>query len=169
MVLVLAAVCIQMRMIAGMVDGMVALQTDKASPSGALWSELSDRVADVLFLAAAGYGASAAGMGAGAGLGWTCAALALLTAFIRMLGRALAQPADFAGPMAKRQRMTVLTVACLVAAFEPLWLWHGQSLLIGLGVIALGSLATIWRRTRRLAMALDAAQHGPAEGASGAG
>jgi uncharacterized protein (DUF1015 family) len=97
---------------------------------------------------------TAAGFQVAGALGWICAALAILTAYVRELGRGLGQPADFGGPMAKPQRMFALTITGLAAALEPLWGWNGQILLIGLGAIAAGTLITVWRRTRRLGQAL---------------
>jgi hypothetical protein len=73
--------------------------------AGPIWNELPDRVADVLLLAGAGYGVQTAGIGGGAAVGWIAAVLAVLTAYVRELGRGLGQPADFSGPMAKQQRM----------------------------------------------------------------
>ena len=86
--------------------------------------------------------------------GWAAAVFAVLTAYIRELGRALGQPADFKGPMAKPQRMAALTVACLVSALEPLWGWRGQTLMIALVIVALGTAFTVFRRTRTLARRL---------------
>jgi hypothetical protein len=83
--------------------------------------------------------------------------LSVLTAYIRELGRALGQPADFAGPGAKPQRMAILTIACLVASAEPFWRWRGQSLALGLCLIAALAAATAVRRTRTLAVRLSAA------------
>jgi hypothetical protein len=56
--------------------------------------------------------------------------------------------------MAKPHRMAALTVACTASALEPLWGWRGVSLMIGLGVIALGAALTLVRRTRTLARRL---------------
>jgi phosphatidylglycerophosphate synthase len=152
--LLLAAVCVQLRLVCNMLDGMVAVEHGRGGPSGPIWNELPDRVADTLFLVAAGYGAASA-LGGGAWIGWLAAVLAVLTAYVRELGRGLGFPADFSGPMAKPQRMFVLTVACVVAMAEPLWDWEGQTVLIALGVIAAGSLATVWRRTARLSRLLN--------------
>lgn len=152
--LLLAAACIQLRLLANMLDGMVAVEHGLGSPYGPIWNEMPDRIADILFLAGAGYGAYAAGHGAGAALGWLCAVLAVLTAYVRELGRALGHPADFRGPMAKPHRMFVLTVACLLSTVEPLWDWRGQTFLIALTIIALGAAATAWRRTALLAKRL---------------
>lgn len=152
--LFLAAVCIQLRLLANMLDGMVAVEHGRGGPTGPIWNELPDRIADALFLVAAGYGAAAAGLAAGVWLGWLAAVLAVMTAYVRELGRGLGFPADFSGPMAKPHRMFALTVACIVAMAEPFWGWNGGVMLVALTVIALGSLATVWRRTGRLAKRL---------------
>lgn len=151
-----AAVCIQLRLLANMLDGMVAVEHGLGSTSGPIWNELPDRIADALFLVGAGYAAWGLGLTAGSWLGWLAALLAVLTAYVRELGRGLGFPADFAGPMAKPHRMFALTVACLIAAAEPLWGGHGHALMIGLTVIALGTVWTIGRRTRTLAKRLGA-------------
>ena len=150
----LAAVCIQLRLLANMLDGMVAVEHGRGGPSGPIWNELPDRIADGLFLVAAGYSAAAAGLAAGVWLGWLTALLAVLTAYVRELGRGLGFTADFSGPMAKPHRMFALTVACLVAIAEPLWGWRGGTMILALAIIALGSVATVWRRTARLAKRL---------------
>ncbi|MBI1408258.1 MAG: CDP-alcohol phosphatidyltransferase family protein [Caulobacter sp.] len=154
--LVLAAVCIQLRLLCNMLDGMVAVEHGMASPTGPIWNELPDRVADLCFIVAAGYAAAIA-LPAGEWLGWLAGVLAVLTAYVRELGRGLGQPADFSGPMAKPHRMFVLTLTCLVAAFEPLWGGKGEVLLAGLAVIVLGCLITLWRRAVHLGRALRAA------------
>lgn len=153
--LLLAAVCIQLRLLANMMDGMVAVEHGRGGPAGPIWNELPDRIADVLFLVAAGYGAAFVGQEAAVWLGWTAAVLAVLTAYVRELGRGLGFPADFSGPMAKPHRMFVLTVACLIAATEPLWGGRGQVMMVALGIIAAGSVVTVWRRTARLARGLE--------------
>ena len=152
--LVMAVACIQLRLLCNLLDGMVAVEQRLATPTGPIWNELPDRFADVFFLVGAGYGAQAAGFQAGVALGWIAAALALLTAYVRELGRGLGLPADFGGPMAKPQRMFALSITSLAAAVEPLWGWNGEILLIGLGAIAAGTLVTVWRRTIRLGQAL---------------
>jgi phosphatidylglycerophosphate synthase len=153
--LVLAASCVQLRLLCNMLDGMVAVEHGMGSPTGPIWNELPDRVADVMFLAAAGY-CVAPLLPAGEWLGWLAAVLAVMTAYVRELGRGLGFPADFSGPMAKPHRMFVLTVTCLLAAFEPLWRGKGEIILAGLAVIALGCVITLWRRTAHLGRALRA-------------
>ncbi|KRB42941.1 CDP-alcohol phosphatidyltransferase family protein [Phenylobacterium sp. Root700] len=149
-----AGVCIQLRLVCNLLDGMVAVEHGKGGPSGPIWNELPDRIADALFLVGAGYCASASGLALGVPLGWAAAVLAVLTAYIRELGRGLGFPADFSGPMAKPHRMAALTATCAVAAFEPLWGWRGQALVVGLAIIVLGTIWTAARRTRTLAARL---------------
>ena len=149
-----AAVCIQLRLLCNLMDGLVAVEHQRGSPAGPIWNELPDRFADAILLACAGYASAGRGMPVGIEAGWICACLALITAYVRELGRGFGFPADFAGPMAKPQRMAALTVAVVVSAVEPLWGWHGQSLLIALVVIGLGAALTVARRTRTLARRL---------------
>jgi phosphatidylglycerophosphate synthase len=78
----------------------------------------------------------------------------VLTAYVRELGRGLGQPADFSGPMAKQQRMAVLTAFCVISVFEPLWRGDGLVLLCGLVMIAAGTLVTVVKRTGNLARGL---------------
>lgn len=152
--LVLGATCVQLRLACNLLDGMVAVEHGRGSSAGPIWNELPDRLADVMFLAGAGYGAMSAGFSGGPALGWICAVLAVLTAYVRELGRGLGLPADFSGPMAKPHRMAALTLTAIVAAFEPLWRGRGEVLALGLTVIALGTLVTVVRRTRHLAIGL---------------
>ena len=108
----LAAFGCQMRLVCNLLDGMVAVEAGKAGLDGPFWNEFPDRVSDILILV---------GMGFGAGfpaLGWAAACAAVLTAYARELGRALGQPANYAGPMAKPQRMAVVTGAALISMFE---------------------------------------------------
>lgn len=133
---------------------MVAVEHGKGSSSGPIWNELPDRVADLLLLVGAGYAGAIMGQAYAEPLGWLAGALAVLTAYVRELGRGLGQPADFSGPMAKPHRMAALTAACVISAFEPLWGWRGQVLLIALAVIVFGTVWTVVRRVRHLAKGL---------------
>ena len=151
-----AAACVQLRLLCNMLDGMVAVEHGRGGPLGPIWNELPDRLADLLFLVGAGYGAQLAGVPCVAHLGWAAGVFAVLTAYVRELGRASGQAADFSGPLAKPRRMFVLTVATLISAVEPLWNGGGLTLALGLGLIALGAALTVAHRTSRLALALRA-------------
>jgi phosphatidylglycerophosphate synthase len=151
---VAAGACIPLRLVCNLLDGMVAVEHGRGSSAGPIWNELPDRFSDVVVLVAAGYAARSSGIGLGTPAGWICAVLALSTAYVRELGHGLGFPADFSGPFAKQQRMLALVAACALSAVEPLWGWHGQSMLIALAIIALGTAFTTARRTRTLAIRL---------------
>lgn len=150
-----AGVCVQLRLLSNLLDGMVAVEHGRGGPAGPIWNELPDRIADALFLVGAGYGAARTGLDWAAPVGWAAAVLAVLTAYVRELGRGLGQPADFAGPMAKPHRMAALTALCAVSVFEHLWTWRGEALAYGLALIALGTAVTVARRVLRLAARLS--------------
>lgn len=140
------ALFVQLRLLANLMDGLVAVEGGRKSPTGALYNEFPDRIEDTLLLVAAGYGA---GMPI---FGWAAAVLALGTAYVRALGGAIGLPQDFCGPMAKQHRMALLTLGSLASLFVPVLPWV-------LGIIAAGAAVTCLRRLRRQARALvEAAQ-----------
>lgn len=152
--LVAAGVGVQLRLLCNLLDGMVAVEHGRGGPLGPLWNELPDRLADVLLLVGAGYGAGGSHAEGAIVLGWVSAVLAVLTAYVRELGRALGFEADFSGPGAKPHRMAVLTATAALGACEPLWGGHGEMLFWGLALIAGLTGATVIRRTLNLARAL---------------
>jgi phosphatidylglycerophosphate synthase len=131
---------------------MVAVEGGRGSRSGEVFNDAPDRLADILILVAAGYALPWPAWGSA--LGWIAATLAVLTAYVRLLGRSLGLPQDFCGPMAKPHRMAVLTIACIAALVSSLESRLGLSL--GLAVIAIGSALTVVRRLVRLVRALEA-------------
>lgn len=152
--LLIAAACAPLRLLANMLDGMLAVEGGMSSPVGDLYNELPDRLSDVLFLAGAGY--AAAQVTGGITLGWVAASLAVLTAYVRSLGAAQGLSNHFDGPMSKPRRMWVLVIGCLVAVAEPWFVGHlgvplGISLAVALAVVAVGSLITVIVRLLRIA------------------
>jgi len=123
---------------------MVAVEGGKGEADGPFWNEFPDRIADLMIFAGVGYGI---GM---PGLGWAAGAFAVLTAYVRELGRATGNPSDFSGPMAKQHRMATITAAGLASLLEPLWGGQNQILTIGLGAIAVGAALTAIRRSMTL-------------------
>ena len=152
--LLLAAACVQLRLLCNLLDGMLAVEGGLKSKTGDIYNDLPDRVADVFILVGAGY--SVRSLAFGVALGWAAATLALFTAYVRVLGGALGVTQHFIGPMAKQHRMFTLTVFTLVAATEALLGMPPRAMRIGLGVIAAGSLVTASRRTRRIAAEVEA-------------
>jgi len=82
-------------------------------------------------------------------LGWAASFLAVMTAYIRVLGGACGLAQDFRGPMAKPQRMAVMTAACLAAIFD------SRALALGLMLVIAGSLVTAALRLRRIVRQLE--------------
>jgi phosphatidylglycerophosphate synthase len=115
---------------------------------GEIYNEMPDRLADVLILAGAGYGVGA--LPYGVTLGWIAAVLALLTAYVRVLGGSLGLPQPFIGPMAKQHRMFTMTMAALASVPEALFDRSPHVLHAALVIIVVGSAITVARRTRLL-------------------
>lgn len=150
-----AALCIQLRLLANLFDGMVATEGGRPrDPLGGLWNEVPDRVTDVCLLVGAGYA-----LGGSPALGWLAAVFAVTTAYVRAQGASLGARQHFVGPMAKQQRMALLTLAALVAAaLPPAQQVHAWSpLRIALVLIVAGCAITIPRRLARIAADLRSA------------
>jgi phosphatidylglycerophosphate synthase len=147
-----AALCVQLRLLCNLLDGMVAVEGGLGGKSGEVYNELPDRIADPLLIIPAGY---ATGLAWGPELGWLAGMLALFTAYVRLLGGAVGLPQSFAGPMAKPQRMAAMTLGLLVAALAVPLSLDGAVLTLALAVVALGALITAARRTSAILRALE--------------
>lgn len=147
--LILGAVFIQCRLLCNLFDGMVAVEGGKTTPSGELFNDIPDRVADPLILVAAGYAAFSFLHDWALVAGWLSGILAVFTAYVRTLSCSIGAPADFRGPMAKQHRMAVMTIACLLSALESLiYGYSGAILFFALAVIIIGCVITIYLRIR---------------------
>lgn len=142
--LLLAAATLQARLVCNLIDGMVAVEGGRGAKDGPFWNEAPDRVSDFLFFAGAGLAAGQPD------LGLLAAALCIGTAYLRELGRAEGLSPDFSGPLAKPQRMAVLTVGTVVAAF----LASDWTLTVTLWIVVAGTAATIARRSWTLIQGL---------------
>jgi phosphatidylglycerophosphate synthase len=133
-----------------LLDGMVAIEGKRQSPTGGLYNEIPDRLADSLFIVALGYAIGSAW------LGWFGALAAAVTAYIRVLGGSFGLPQDFRGPMAKQHRMAALTGACVLGAVE--WWINGSqwALIAAAWIIAAGSVLTCATRSIAIARQLRA-------------
>lgn len=147
----LAAFLVQLRLLANLLDGMVAVGSGRASPLGELYNEVPDRVADIFILVAAGFAA-----GGTPALGYLAAVVAVLTAYLRAFGNAAGVRGLFIGPMAKPQRMATITGACIYAACAPTD-WPGAitsdgpgAVRFALALIVVGGLLTAIRRLHRI-------------------
>ncbi|MDO4696182.1 MAG: CDP-alcohol phosphatidyltransferase family protein [Neisseria sp.] len=155
--LLACAVCIQLRLLCNLFDGMVAVEGGRKTPTGEMFNEFPDRIADSLFLIALGYAVD------WGWLGWLAALAAALTAYIRVFGGSLGLPQRFAGPMAKQHRMAVLTAACIAGAWESAAYGTQFVLQTALLLIVSGSVLTCVRRAGMMAVDLNrrAAQEVP--------
>jgi phosphatidylglycerophosphate synthase len=145
------AALVQARLMANLLDGMVAIESGRASRLGELFNEVPDRVSDAATLIGLGHA-----VGGVPWLGGLAAVLALFVAYVRSAVRNAGAPQDYSGPMAKQQRMFVVTVTALVCAAMP---GRRSDSLFGLGVglpaIALGVITAgcVVTSLRRLARA----------------
>ncbi|MEQ1824476.1 MAG: CDP-alcohol phosphatidyltransferase family protein [Pirellula sp.] len=152
----LGALCVQLRLIANMLDGMVAIESKTASPVGELFNEVPDRVSDAAVLIGCGYAC-----GGNPLLGYWTTILAIFIAYIRAEGRVAGAPQIYCGPMAKQHRMLVVTVAALASACIPITYWIGVPVLpnaswmtVALVIVLVGELVTVFRRVDKIQRAL---------------
>ncbi len=148
---ILAATGVQLRLLCNLMDGMLAVEGGLKTPNGDLYNEFPDRLSDILILASLGFAGSDEWSTT---LGWLCACGALTTACIRMHGASLLGSHDFRGPMAKPQRMAVVTFTCLTMAFLDSENLPFNPVPWILGVILTGIVITVFRRLSHLSRAL---------------
>jgi phosphatidylglycerophosphate synthase len=150
-----AAALVQGRLMANLLDGMVAIESGQASRVGELFNEVPDRISDAATFVGLGYS-----LGGAPWLGYSAAILAIFVAYVRAAVRVAGGPQDYCGPMAKQHRMAVVTATCLACALVPA-AWQSEITARGfglptlaLGVICLGSVVTAVRRLARGTRAL---------------
>ena len=156
--LLLGSMLCYLRLWCNMLDGMVALESRKASRRGEIINEAPDRFSDVVIFV----GIAHSGL-ANPFLGYWAAITALLVAYIGTLGKAAGVHRDFTGTMAKQWRMVALTVGA-VLAFVSERNYFGRFPSDALGVTVLdialitilaGGLQTMVKRLRNIFRALD--------------
>lgn len=144
-----------LRLWLNMLDGMVAVESGKASPRGEILNDLPDRLSDVLIFVGVAHSGLASPLG-----GYWAAIGALLTAYVGTLGQAVGVQREFSGVMSKPWRMVFLHAGAWVT-LGFLWLGDGRIQFAGWMVldwihllIVLGCAQTIWLRLRRILRAL---------------
>lgn len=157
-VLLVGILVIVLRGACNIFDGVLAVETGRASRLGLLFNEVPDRISDVGIYVGAGYA-----IGSHPTLGWAAALGAVSTAYIRIQVQLAGSSPDFSGPMAKPARMIVLCLAMASLALLPLNGFvlpsGGQGLGpigISLALIVLGSFATVVTRLRHATRELRA-------------
>lgn len=145
----------QLRLLANLFDGMVAIESGKASPVGELFNEMPDRVSDVAIFIGLGFAA-------GGEIVWAmlAALTSVATAYVRVQCALAGGGQHYFGPMAKPQRMFLVTMLCLYMVLTP-GTWQVGYLGIGPAgwicvVVTCGAVITMIRRTLRAARKLKA-------------
>jgi phosphatidylglycerophosphate synthase len=145
LLLIWAAACMQLRLLCNLFDGMVAIEGGFKTKSGEVYNELPDRFSDIFIFLGAGY--ALPGVRGMPELGWAAALLSVMTAYVRAFGGSAGARQYFCGPMAKQQRMAVMTVGSLGAVLLLALGSSFQMLPLALGVVIVGCVVTIVRRT----------------------
>ena len=146
-----AAAFIQLRLVANLLDGLVAVEGGKGGLTGDLWNEAPDRIADVAIFIGAGFAAGSEPL-----LGFGAAVGAMFVAYVRALGASVGAGQIFIGPQAKPHRMFVMTLACVTTAAFPQF--HSRIgteplplMWLALWFVIIGCVVTAWRRLSRIA------------------
>jgi phosphatidylglycerophosphate synthase len=150
--LIAAALCIQLRLLCNLFDGMIAVEHGQKSKAGEIYNDLPDRLADPLILIPVGY---ALPYSWGPELGWLAGLLAVLTAYVRVLGGSVGLAQSFIGPMAKPHRMATITIASLLSIVEVCVQQPPRVLVLALLLIVFGCVLTLIRRTRLILLELE--------------
>lgn len=136
--LILAAATLQARLVCNLIDGMVAIEGGKGAKDSRSERGARPRLRSPL--------PHSTGLAAQQPtLGLLAASLAIATAYIRELGRAEGFPPT-SPPLAKPQRMAVLTAGTVLAAFYA----SEWTLSVTLWIIVAGTAITILRRSLTL-------------------
>lgn len=153
--ILLAAIFIQLRLLCNLFDGMVAVEHGKKSKSGDVYNDAPDRFSDLFIIVGAGLSISS--FTYALAWAWFAASMAIMTAYVRLLGASLTEEHYYFGPMAKQHRMFVITFAALVEfinsfvdVFTP-----GKGMYLALIVVAIGSTFTVYKRLKRIVNKLE--------------
>jgi phosphatidylglycerophosphate synthase len=155
--LVAAPLFCYLRLWFNMLDGMVALASDKASWRGEILNDLPDRVSDVLIFVGVAHSGWMNPF-----LGYWAALFALLTAYVGMFGQAVGVQREFSGVMSKPWRMVALHVGAWITLGFFWWndgvVFLGDFMILDWTclVIVAGCLQTMTVRLKRIMAALRA-------------
>ena len=142
------AVFVQLRLLANLYDGMVAVLREVASPVGELFNEVPDRLSDAATLIGFGYAS-----GSNPVLGFVATIFAIFLAYLRAQGKVAGAHQEFCGPMAKQQRMATVTIVAIACAIVP-GASDWQIPMFALWVIISGCIVTIILRLQRIVTTL---------------
>ncbi len=146
--LILAAVFIQMRLLCNLFDGMVAVEHGKKTNTGDIFNDAPDRFADLFIILGAGL--AVMDRPYAIELAWAGAAFAIMTAYIRVLGKSVGTQSYFSGPMAKQHRMFIITATALIDTVLHFSSISFSTIYIALYIIAIGSFLTSLNRLNKI-------------------
>lgn len=148
------ALFIQLRLICNLLDWMVAVEHNKKTPTWDLYNDVPDRFADFFILVWVWY--------ASIGILWVelwyiTAWLAIMCAYIRLLGASLWTPNYFVWPMAKQHRMAIITIWAILEIINfYFWVLNWFSVLyICLIIIWIWEMITIFNRLNLISKFLN--------------
>lgn len=159
--LILGASFIQLRLICNLLDGMVAVEHQQSSLNGELYNDVPDRFADVFIILGVSLTIKVLDIYpiTPVNLAWLASCLAIITAYIRVLGKSLGTTSYFFGPMAKQHRMFLVTISSLIEFLAYGTSYSGMTLYGALMLIATGSLYTIASRLIKISSDLMRAEN----------
>lgn len=154
-----AIILIILRGACNIFDGVLAVETGRASRLGLLYNEVPDRISDLGIFLGAGFA-----IGSHPLLGLAAALGSVITAYVRVQVQLAGASADYSGPMAKPARMVVLCLAAGILALLPGKWWITNSsgtgpIGLSLLLIILGTLVTAAIRLRHAAIELQSPQN----------
>lgn len=157
LLLLAAPVFAHLRLWLNMLDGMVAIESGKASLRGEILNDLPDRISDVLIFVGVAHSGLCHVIS-----GYWAAIFALLTAYVGVFGQAVRVRREYSGIMSKPWRMVALTIGAWITLASILFSGAsfqtaGLSLLdLTCIVIVLGCIQTIGVRLARIIQGLKA-------------
>ena len=157
MFFVLSAMCVQLRLLCNLLDGMMAVEHGLKTSSGEIFNDMPDRFADLFIIIPIGY--TITSIPYSTELTWLAGTLSILTAYVRVLGNSAGTTHYFLGPMAKQHRMALVTIALFVSALTIRINWHEYIMYTTLLVISIGCIITIARRTYRIIFDIEKNEH----------
>lgn len=115
--LFIAFLSVQLRLICNLIDGLMAVEGGLKTKTGELYNDIPDRLSDSFIFIGIGYSCSQSSE-LSVFFGWLVTVLALLTAYIRVLGASMGAGHFFIGPMAKQHRMATVSLSLVATGFE---------------------------------------------------
>jgi phosphatidylglycerophosphate synthase len=148
--IILAVVMLNFRLLCNLFDGMVAVEYNQASIVGEIYNDFPDRIADLLIIL--GAATSIPNFAENTFLihiTWLAISSAIITAYIRILGKSMGTESYFNGPMSKPHRMFVITLFSILTLINEQFKLTEYSLMqIAIYIILIGTILTNANRLR---------------------